>query len=98
MLADAERGLSRKCNPELCSFKSQSNELSRGPLRLVSTFVNRGCSHRRKSAACPTFDMVLQYRSPIPVGRRGHFLVQMIFTYTIATCRGRGGGDRHTVF
>jgi hypothetical protein len=27
--------------------------------------------HRRKSAACPKFDMVWLYGSPIPVGRRG---------------------------
>ncbi len=35
------------------------------------TFVYRGSSHRRKSAACPKLDMVWLNLSPIPVGRRG---------------------------
>jgi hypothetical protein len=48
---------------------SLSNELTRGPTESVQ-HVYRGSSHRRKSAACPKFDMVWQYRSPIPVGRR----------------------------
>ncbi len=38
-------------------YGSQSNDLSRGPPELVHTFVNRGSSHRRKSTACPKFDM-----------------------------------------
>ncbi len=51
---------------------AQSNELTRGPPPSeFSTFVYRGSSHRRKSAACPKFDMVWLYRSPLPVGRRG---------------------------
>jgi hypothetical protein len=50
---------------------AHSNELTRGPMsERFSTFVYRGSSHRRKSAACPKFDMVWLYRSPIPVGRR----------------------------
>ncbi len=52
-------------------MRPQSNELTRGPPELVQHSVYRGSSHRRKSAAaCPKFDMVWQYRSPIPVGRR----------------------------
>ncbi len=50
---------------------AQSNELTRGPPELVQHFVYRGSSHRRKSAACPKFEMVWLYRSIIPVGRRG---------------------------
>jgi hypothetical protein len=42
-----------------------------GSLSKFSTFVYGGSSHRRKSAACPKFDMVWQYRSSILVGRRG---------------------------
>ena len=34
-------------------------------------FVYRGSSHRRKSAACPKFDMVWLHRAPIAAGRRG---------------------------
>ncbi len=55
-------------------YSAQSNELTRGPPELVQhfhTFIYRGSSHRRKSAACPKFDMVWLYRSPIPVGWRG---------------------------
>jgi hypothetical protein len=50
---------------------AQSTELARGPPELVQHFVYRGSSHRRKSAACPKFDMVWLYRLTIPVGRRG---------------------------
>ncbi len=35
------------------------------------TFVYRGNSHQRKSAACPKFDMVWLHLWPIPVGRKG---------------------------
>ncbi len=46
---------------------TQNTELTRGPPELqFSTFV-----YRRKSAACPKFDMVWLYSLPIPVGRRG---------------------------
>jgi hypothetical protein len=65
------------------SIYAQSNELTKGPHELVQHFRLQGSSHRRKSAACPKFDMVWQYRSRIPVGRSeegGNFLVQMIFT------------------
>ncbi len=58
------------------------------PLRIL-----RGSSHRRKSAACPKFDFVWLYCSPIPVGRSGgNFLVQMI-----STCLLGEGGGRHPV-
>ncbi len=61
-------------------------------LNKFSTFVNRGSSHRRKSAACPWFYMVWLNRSPIPVGRRGKIcLVQMIST-CLPSRRGRGLG------
>ncbi len=60
----------------------------RGPPELVQHFRLQGSSHRRKSAACPKFDMVWQYRSPIPVGRR----------VEISSCRGRGVcGGQHPV-
>jgi hypothetical protein len=41
------------------------------------------------------FDMVWLYRSPIPVGRRGYLLVQMIST-CLRYAEG-GGGDQHPV-
>jgi hypothetical protein len=53
-------------NRTLVPYVPQSNELTRRPLSYFSTFVYRGSSHRRKSAACPKFDMVWLYRSPIP--------------------------------
>ncbi len=60
----------------------------RGPPELVQHFRLQGSSHRRKSAAGPKFDMVWQYRSPIPVGRR----------VVISSCRGRGVcGGQHPV-
>ncbi len=42
-----------------------------GSLSQFSTFVYRGSSHRPKGAACPRFDMVWQYLSPISGGTRG---------------------------
>jgi hypothetical protein len=76
-----------------CGLLAQSNELTRGPPNLICTFVYRGSSHRRKSAACPNCDMVWLHHSPIPVERRGlkNFLVQMI-SICLATRRGRGEG------
>jgi hypothetical protein len=73
---------------------TELSQLTRGPSELVQHFY-RGSSHRRKSAACPTFDMVWLNRSPVPVGRRGgggNFLVQMI-----SPCppRVEGGGGQH---
>jgi hypothetical protein len=50
-------------------LRSHSDELPTGPPELVQ-HIYRGSSQRRKSAACPKFDMVWLYRSPIPVGRR----------------------------
>ncbi len=76
----------------LCVSVPQSNELTRGPPELVQHFRLFWIPHRRKSAACPKFDMVWQYCSPIPVGRRGgNFLVQMISICPTATRWGRGG-------
>ncbi len=73
----------------------QSNELIRRPPELVSTFVYRGSSHRRKSAACPKFDMVWLYRLPIPVGKRG---VTFSFKWFLPALAARGGGGgRHPV-
>ncbi len=56
------------------------------------SFVYRGNSHRRKSAACPKFDMVWLHRSPIPVGRRGVISSFKLFLPVVATGRGRGRG------
>ncbi len=77
----------------LLGFEYQSNE---GPLSQFSTFVYRGSSHRRKSDACPKFDMVWQYRSPIPVVRRGLFPRSNDF-YLPSLRVDRGGGGRHPV-
>ncbi len=51
--------------------KARSKELTRGPPRVSSalSFIG-GSTHRRKSAACPKFDLVWLNLSPIPVGRR----------------------------
>ncbi len=47
----------------------------------VMNLLDRGSSHRRKSAACPKFDMVWQGISRLSQwGEGGNFLVQMIFT------------------
>ncbi len=54
---------------------------------LVSTFVYRGSSHRRKSAK---FDMVWLYGSPIPVGRRGEITS---FKWFLPAFRGVGVGS-----
>jgi len=50
----------------LNNFQPQCNELTRGPPELTSSALSS--SHRSKS---PIFYMVWQYRSPIPVGRKG---------------------------
>ncbi len=70
--------------------------VTRGPLSLFSTYVYRGGSHRRKSAACPKFATVWLCRSPIPVGRRGVISSFKWFLPAFATRRRRGGG-RHPV-
>ncbi len=62
-----------------------------------SALVYMRSSHRRKSAACPKFDMVWLHRSPIPVGRRGVISSFKWFLPAIATRRGRGGEVRHSV-
>ncbi len=70
----------------------------RGLPELVQHFrLYRGSSHPRKSAAWPKFDMVWQYLSPIPVGRRGVISSFKWFLPAVATCRGSGKGDRHHV-
>jgi hypothetical protein len=60
--------------PSACTLAlhPQNNESTRGLPELLwfRTFVYGGSSQRRKSA-CPKFDMVWLYPSPIPVGRRG---------------------------
>ncbi len=56
-----------------------------------------GSSHRRKSAACPKFDVVWLYRSPIPVGRRGVISSFKWFLPVFATRRGREGEGQHPV-
>ncbi len=77
-------------------LQPQSNELTRGPPELVQHFAYRGNSHRRESAACPKFDMVWLYHSPIPVGRRGIISSFKWFLPAFATRRGRGRGVRST--
>jgi hypothetical protein len=66
----------------------QSTELTRDPpprTRVIS-------AHRRKSAACPKFDMIWLNPLPIPAGKEeGNFLVHMIST-CLPSRRGRGGG------
>ncbi len=60
-----------------------------GSLSQLSTFVyrgNPGNSYRRKSAASPKFDMVWQYLSPIPVGRRGRGSAPCGHSGTLGTC------------
>ncbi len=67
-------------------YFSHRNEIARGPAELVQHF--RGSSHRRKSAACPNFDMIWLHRSPIPVGRRGVISSFKWFLPAFATRRG----------
>jgi hypothetical protein len=67
------------------------------PLTYFSTFVYRGSSHRRKSAACPKFHMVWLYRSPFLVGRRGVISSFKLFLHAFATSRGRGKKGRYPV-
>ncbi len=59
------------------AIEHQRNKLTRGTTELVQHFR---LSYRRKSAAWHKFDMVWLYRSPIPMGRRGILLVQLIST------------------
>jgi hypothetical protein len=58
-----------KMNPAraACAYP-QSNELTRAPPELVQQYCLLGV---HKSVACPKFDMVWLYSSPIPVGWRG---------------------------
>ncbi len=64
---------------------------------MFSTFVYRGSSHRRKSAVCPKFDLVLAVSLAYPSGEEGgNFLVQMISTDLLSR-RVRGAGGRHPV-
>ncbi len=75
---------------------ARSHELTRGPPALISTFVYRGSSHRRESAACSKFDMVWLYRWTISVGRRGVISSFKLFLPAFDIGRERGGG-RHPV-
>ncbi len=43
--------------------------------------------------ACPKFDTVWQYLSPIPVGRRGVISSFKWFLPAVLTCRGKGEGS-----
>ncbi len=51
-----------------------------------------GSSHRRKSAACPKFDMVWATSLANPSGEEGVISSFKWFLPAVATCRGRGGG------
>ncbi len=73
-------------------LQPQNNELTRSPLSWFSTFVYRGSSHRRKSAACPKFDMVWFYRSPIPVGWKGVIFSIKLFQPAFLTSTVEEGG------
>ncbi len=79
----------------LCAH--QSNELTRGPPELVKHFRLWGSSHRRKSAAWPSIDMVCLYHSPISVGRRGGNLLVQIISTCRHGLRGGGGAGQHPV-
>ncbi len=72
----------------------------RGPSELFRTFLCRRSSHRRKSAACPKFDMVWLDSSPISWWGGGSlifcFLLQMISTCLPSRYRKEGAG-RHPV-
>jgi len=48
---------------------------------------------RRKSAACPKFDMIWLYLSPIPVGRRGAICAFKWFLPAFATSEEGGRGS-----
>jgi hypothetical protein len=61
-----------------------------GPLNYFRTFSYRGNSRRGKSTPWHIIDMVWLYRSPIPVGEGGIFLVQMISTCRRWLREGRG--------
>jgi hypothetical protein len=76
-----------------------SKKLTRWPPELVQPFVNRGSSHRRKSAACPNFDMAGLYRSPHNSGEEGGNSHVQITVFLPAFVTRRGGGEgRHPVF
>ncbi len=68
-----------------------------GPLILFSTFVSRGSSHRRKSAAWPkinTYDLAMSLS--YPGGEEGgNLLVQMISTFRHGF---RGGGGAYNLW
>ncbi len=69
-------------------FVSISNFASEAKVRAHPS----GSSQRRMNAACPKFDMVWLYRSPIPVGRRGIISSFKFFLPAFATRRGRREG------
>ncbi len=75
-------------------FSPQSKELTSGPR---DSFVYGGSSHRRKSAACPKFDMVWPNLSPIPVGSRGVISSFRWFLPVFATRR-EGGRAKAQIF
>ncbi len=79
--------------------EAQSTKLTiEGPLSWFSTIVYRGSSHRRKSAACPKYDMVWLHRSPIPVGRKGVISSFKLFLTAFPRVEERGmSGGRHPV-
>jgi hypothetical protein len=46
-------------------YDNGSREYKFWKVGLFSTFVHRGGLHRRKSSACPKFEMFWLYRSPV---------------------------------
>ncbi len=92
-----QRGLKyAECKPLLrCNARVMNKQ--EGPLSLFSIFVSRGSSHRRKSAACPKFDMVWLYHSPIPVGWRGVIYSFKWFLPALTGLEDGGGEGQHPV-
>jgi hypothetical protein len=88
-LSPQDTHLSEPSSGIFCAAKPQNKELTGGPPELVQHF-SLGILHRRKSAACPTLDMVWLYRTPILVGRRRVISSFKLFLPVFGTSRGGG--------
>jgi hypothetical protein len=75
----------------LCVHLRVITDIHRGFTELVQVFAYKGSLHRRKGAARHIIYMVvLLYRSPIPVGRRGIFY---LFRWFLPAFAAPGGGE-----
>ncbi len=74
---------------------AQRNDWYRGPTDLVQHFAYRGSLHRRMTAAL--IYMVVQYRSPNPVGRRVFFTCSNYYACLRGVSRGGGRVSKHLV-